>query len=110
MSKLIQTFSALSDPTRLRMVGRLMAQGELPAGDLVAEFTISAPAISRHLKVLRESGLIAQRAEGTHRYYSVRPEAMRAISDWTIDHRAFWDASLARLDTLLTLDPEGTDT
>ena len=107
MTNLIQTFSALSDPTRLRLVERLMAQGELPAGDLVAEFTISAPAISRHLKVLRKAGLLNQRVVGTHRFYSVRPEAMRAISDWTIDHRAFWDASLNRLDTLLALDPDG---
>jgi DNA-binding transcriptional ArsR family regulator len=71
----------------------------------VAEAAISAPAISRHLKVLREAGLVEQRAQGTHRFYAVRPEALRAIVDWTMDHRAFWSTSLDRLDTLLALDP-----
>lgn len=110
MTDLTRTFAALSDPTRLAMVEKLMERGELPAGDLSAGAEISAPAISRHLKVLRNAGLIRQRAEGTHRYYSVRPEAMRAISDWTIDHRAFWQGSLDRLDTLLALDPDGKET
>ena len=86
-----------------------MTHGELPAGELVAVFDISAPAISRHLKVLRQAGLVTQRAEGTHRYYAVRPEAMRAIADWTMDHRTFWESSLDRLDSLLALDPEGED-
>lgn len=109
MTDLTKTFAALADPTRLGMVETLMAKGELPAGDLSSGASISAPAISRHLKVLRQAGLIQQRAEGTHRYYSVRPEAMRAISDWTIDHRAFWQGSLDRLDTLLALDPDGDE-
>ena len=109
MTDLTRTFAALSDSTRLSMVERLMDEGELPAGDLVADFAISAPAISRHLKVLREAGLIAQRASGTHRFYSVRPEAMRAIAAWTMDRREFWAGSLDRLDTLLALDPDGED-
>lgn len=109
MTTLTRTFAALSDPTRLRIVERLMAGGERPAGDLVADTSLSAPAISRHLKVLREAGVIARRVEGTHRYYSVRPEAMRAISAWTLDHQAFWAGSLDRLDTLLALDPEEHD-
>lgn len=106
MTKLTKTFAALADPTRLRMVERLMGEGELPAGDLLSDFEMSGPAISRHLKVLREAGLVSQRAVGTHRYYAVCPEAMRAISNWTMDHRAFWAESLDRLDSLLALDPE----
>lgn len=109
MTSLTRTFSALSDPTRLYMIETLMVRGELPVGDLVAGTDISAPAISRHLKVLREAGLIARRAEGTHRYYSVRPEAIAAISDWTLDHRTFWQGSLDRLDRLLAIDPERED-
>ena len=105
MSDLTRTFAALSDPTRLSLVETLIRRGELLAGDLVAEAAISAPAISRHLKVLREAGLVEQRAQGTHRFYAVRPEALRAIVDWTMDHRAFWSTSLDRLDTLLALDP-----
>ncbi len=110
MTDLTRTFAALSDPTRLTMVERLMAQGELPAGALVAGFRISAPAVSRHLRVLREAGLIHQRAAGTHRYYAVRPEAMQSIARWTMDHRSFWEGSLERLDNLLALNPDTMDT
>jgi len=110
MNDLLQTFSALSDPTRLRLVEHMMRHGEQPAGALAGLADISAPAISRHLKVLREAGVIRQRVAGTHRYYAVRPEAVAAISDWILDHRAFWEGSLDRLDALLALDPEGDGT
>lgn len=107
MSDLARTFAALADPTRLGLVEKLLARGELSAGTLAEEATISAPAISRHLRVLREAGLVARRVEGSHRHYSARPEALRAIHGWTMDHRAFWAGSLDRLDTLLALDPDG---
>lgn len=106
MMTLARTFSALSDPTRLSLVETLMSRGELPAGELAAGADISAPAISRHLKVLREAGLVQQRAQGTRRLYSVRPGAIAAISDWITDHRAFWQTSLERLDSMLALDPD----
>lgn len=106
MTDLTETFSALSDPTRLDLVERLMREGELPAGDLVADATISGPAISRHLKVLRKAGIIRQRAQGTHRYYAVRPEALQAISNWTIDHRAFWEAGPDRLEAMLATEED----
>ncbi|MWB76697.1 metalloregulator ArsR/SmtB family transcription factor [Pseudooceanicola sp. 216_PA32_1] len=109
MTDLTRTFAALADTTRLSLVEYLMRNGEQPASALAGLTDISAPAVSRHLKVLREAGLLHQRVAGTHRYYSVRPEAMRLVSDWTIDHRAFWAGSLDRLDTLLALDPEGED-
>ncbi len=106
MSNLTETFAALSDPTRLNLVERLMREGELPAGDLVSDATISGPAISRHLKVLRKAGIIRQRAQGTHRYYAVRPEALQAISNWTIDHRTFWQAGLDRLEAMLAAEED----
>ncbi|MFK7940409.1 MAG: ArsR/SmtB family transcription factor [Roseovarius sp.] len=109
MSNLIRTFAALSDQTRFAVVERLMAEGELPAGALVQGADMSAPAMSRHLKVLREAGLIAQRIDGTKRLYSMRPEGLRALADWTMNHRALWEAGMDRLDTMLTLDEEGTD-
>lgn len=109
MSQMARTFAALSDPTRLSVVERLMQRGELSAGDLVTGAGISAPAVSRHLKVLREAGVVTQRAEGTKRYYRVAPEAMRAIADWTIAHRSFWEASLDRLDTILADEGETYD-
>ncbi len=98
-----QTFSALSDMTRLSVVERLMAEGELPAGALVEVANMSAPAMSRHLKVLRHAGLVQSRVDGTRRLYSVRPEAMKAIADWTLDHRAFWQAGMDRLEAHLAL-------
>jgi len=101
MNQLRELFSALADETRLGLVERLLREGELPAGDLVSDATISGPAISRHLKVLRQVGIIRQRAEGTRRYYAVRPEALRTISNWTIGHRAFWQTGLDRLETML---------
>lgn len=109
MTKLTETFAALSDPTRLSLVEKLMRRGELAAGTLAGEAEISGPAISRHLKVLREAGVIRQRVQGTHRYYSVRPEALGAVNRWTLDHREFWASSLDRLDALIALDPEGED-
>ncbi|GGE37797.1 transcriptional regulator [Primorskyibacter flagellatus] len=109
MTQLTRTFAALADDTRLDLVEKLLRRGELPAGTLAAEATISAPAISRHLKVLREAGVIRQRVEGTHRYYSANADALRAVNGWTMDHRAFWASSLDRLDTLLALDPEGEE-
>ncbi len=110
MTRLTRTFAALSDETRMAVVERLMAEGELPAGALVEDADMSAPAMSRHLKVLREAGLIQQRVEGTKRIYSVRPEALKAIADWTMDHRAFWEASLDRLEAHLALDDKEDDT
>ncbi|WP_276717349.1 ArsR/SmtB family transcription factor [Pseudooceanicola nitratireducens] len=109
MTQLTRTFAALSDPTRLSLVETLIASGELPAGALAAQATISAPAISRHLKVLREAGVVRQRIEGTHRFYSVDAGALARINSWTMDHRSFWGASLDRLDGMLALDPEGED-
>lgn len=106
MKPLLKTFSALADETRMAIVEQLMEHGELPAGDLVRGARITAPAISRHLKVLREAGLIDQRAEGTRRLYSARPESLKLIADWTQSRRSFWDSSLDRLEEALREDME----
>jgi len=104
MTSLTPTFAALADATRLKVVERLLREGELAAGTLADGTGISGPAMSRHFKVLREAGLVRMRVEGTRRLYAVRPEAMRAIADWTLDHRAFWEAGLDRLETMLALE------
>lgn len=109
MTDLARTFAALADPTRLRIVEHLLREGETPAGGLTRLADMSPPAVSRHLKVLHAAGLIERRVDGTRRLYSARPEAMRGIAAWTLDHRAFWDQSFDRLDALLALDPEGED-
>jgi DNA-binding transcriptional ArsR family regulator len=106
MTDLRTVFAALSDETRFGIVERLMKEGELPAGELVSDADISGPAISRHLKVLRQSGLLIQRAEGTKRFYTVRPEALQTISNWTMEHRAFWEAGLDRIEAALAAEEE----
>src|SRR3954453_10405176 len=71
----VEVFEAIAQPTR-REILRLLAGGERTAGDVVSHFSLSQPAISQHLKVLRETGLVNERREGTRRLYSVRPEGM----------------------------------
>lgn len=101
MNTLLTTFSALSDATRFSIVEQLMQDGELSAGDLIDGRGMSGAAISRHLKLLREAGLIQQRVQGTQRIYSIRPEGLRAIADWTISKREFWETSLDRLSDII---------
>ena len=97
MTDLVTTFAALGDPTRFAIVERLMTEGELAAGDLLDIADISAPAISRHLKVLRQAGLIRQTIDKQRRIYAVEPSAMETISAWTLGHEEFWKGSLDRL-------------
>jgi DNA-binding transcriptional ArsR family regulator len=106
MTQLIRSFAALSDATRLSILDQLMRSGECPAGDLVAESDISAPAISRHLKVLREAGLVTQRAEGTKRLYSANPEGLKCVADWAIARQSFWSGSLDRLEAAILNEAE----
>ncbi|QXT39190.1 ArsR/SmtB family transcription factor [Gymnodinialimonas ceratoperidinii] len=106
MSMLPAIFAALSDPVRLEITEKLMRDGETTAGEISAMFDISGPAISRHLSVLRKAGLIDREVAGKHRIYSVRAEAIQKVSDWTLNHRAFWEASLDRLDAELRADKE----
>ncbi len=101
MNELLTTFSALSDATRFSIVEQLMQDGELPAGDLIEGRGMSGAAISRHLKVLRKAGLVQQRVQGTQRMYSIQPDGLRAIAEWTISKRQFWESSLDRLNDLI---------
>ena len=106
MAALPQTFSALSDPVRFAMVGRLLAEGELPAGRLGEGFGISAPAVSQHLGVLREAGLVNRRAQAQQRLYSIRPEGLLAVANWADEARRFWQASLDRLEHVLNKETD----
>lgn len=93
-------FAALADPTRLAIVERLLAEGERSAGEIATPFAISKPAISKHLRVLEDAGLIERRVEKQWRVCRVRPEAIRAVNDWMTRYRAFWEASFDRLDRI----------
>lgn len=95
------TFAALGDPIRFAIIERLLRQGEQPAGALQDVAPVSAPAMSRHLKVLHHAGLVSRRVDKQRRIYAIRPEAMCAINDWTMSYRAFWAGSLDRLEAEL---------
>jgi DNA-binding transcriptional ArsR family regulator len=102
-------FGALADPTRLAIVERLLREGEHSAGEIAEPFAMSKPAISKHLKVLEEAGLIERRVERQWRVCRVRPEAIRAVDDWMNRYRAFWEVSFDRLERLLA-KPEHKET
>jgi DNA-binding transcriptional ArsR family regulator len=91
---------ALADPTRRRIV-ELLADGERSAGELAAEFAISRPAVSRHLRVLREHGLVQTRGEAQRRLYSLQPAPLAELDDWLGRYRSFWAQRLDALDTEL---------
>lgn len=93
-------YAALSDPTRRAIVARL-ARGEATVAELARPFTMSQPAISRHLKVLEEAGLIETRIDGTSRPRRLRPEGLRLAFDWLSEFRDSWEARYDRLDALL---------
>jgi DNA-binding transcriptional ArsR family regulator len=92
--------SALADPTRRAIVARL-ARGEATVSELAAPFAISQPAVSRHLKVLRDAGLVEEGREAQYRPRRLRPEALREVSDWLEQYRKLWDDRMDRLEEYL---------
>lgn len=80
----MQVFEAIAQPTR-REILRLLASGELSAGSIASRFEVSQPAISQHLKVLREAGLVEERREGTRRIYSMRADGLGELHDFLAD-------------------------
>ncbi len=100
MTALDQSFAALADPTRRAIVARL-AQGEATVQELSRPFPMSQPAISRHLKVLEEAGLIETRIDGTARPRRLKAEAVERLWDWLGQYRALWEARFAEMDRVL---------
>ncbi len=100
----MHAFDVLGDPVRRRIL-ELLADGERAAGDIAtairAEFGISQPAVSQHLRVLRDSGFTSVRAVGTRRLYAVDAEPLREIDAWLERYRRFWVQRLDALDTEL---------
>jgi DNA-binding transcriptional ArsR family regulator len=93
-------FAALADPTRRAIVERLLAAGELSVGDVAAPFSISPPAITRHLQVLERAGLIERRVERQWRFVSMRADALAPVEGWLSRQRRYWTAALDRLEAL----------
>jgi DNA-binding transcriptional ArsR family regulator len=98
----MHAFDVLGDPVRRRIL-ELLAAGETASGDVVTvigrEFGISQPAVSQHLKVLRESGFATVRAEAQRRLYSVDSAPLQAVDSWLDQFRAFWDPKFEALGT-----------
>ena len=90
-------FTALSDPTR-RQILELLSRGERSAGQIAGAFEMSAPAISQHLKVLREANLVRVRVDAQRRIYTVDPAGFAVIDAWLERMRRFWGASLDALE------------
>ena len=88
-----EAIRAIAEPNRRRIL-RLVADGELSAGEIASIFEITRPAVSQHLSVLREAGLVSERREGTRRLYSLRPEGFTDLKSFL---EAFWDEGLERL-------------
>lgn len=108
MSTLDIAFAALADPTRCAIVARL-AKGEATVQDLARPFSISQPAISRHLKVLEGAGLIETRIDGTSRPRRLKPEAVETLWDWLNQFRDLWEKQFQRLDEVLDGLSDETD-
>jgi len=101
MDPLSTVFGALADPTRRAILARLAETSDLTVADLARPFPMSQPAVSRHLKVLEQAGLISRSRRATARLSHLEAEPLKEASDWLERYRAFWTESHARLDELL---------
>ena len=98
-------FDVVAEPHRRRILD-LLRQGERPVGVLVTELGISQPAVSKHLRVLREAGLVDVRADAQRRLYRLRPEPLREIDEWLTPYRIAWRDRLDALERRLDAMPD----
>jgi DNA-binding transcriptional ArsR family regulator len=105
----LTTFEVIAEPTRRRILDLLLA-GERPVGELVSELAMSQPAVSRHLRVLRDAGLVASRTDAQRRLYRVDPAPLAAMDDWLRPYRRLWagrlDGLARHLDAMDELSPD----
>jgi DNA-binding transcriptional ArsR family regulator len=99
-----EVFHAIADPHRRQLLD-LLASGETAAQALAGRFDISFAAVSQHLKVLLEAGLVSRRAQGRERIYRLAPANLRLVHDWTGSYRKFWRGRLKRLGDYLDRQP-----
>jgi DNA-binding transcriptional ArsR family regulator len=103
-------FEVLAEPRR-RQILDLLRGGERPVGELVEKLTLTQPTVSKHLRVLREAGLVEVRHDAQRRWYRLRPEPLVEIDSWLAPYRQLWTASLDALERHLDAmpdEPEGT--
>ena len=90
-------FEALAEPNRRRILD-VLRDGERPAGDLVQALAMSQPGVSKHLRLLREAGLVSVRADGQRRVYRLEPKGLEDLDAWLMPYRRFWARRMAALD------------
>lgn len=99
----MNTFEVLAEPTRRRILD-LLREGERPVGELVSQLAMSQPGVSKHLRILREAGLVGVRVEAQRRWYQLRPGPLTEIDSWLAPYRELWndriDALERHLDTM----------
>ena len=93
-------FAALADPTR-RAVLDLLRHGRRPAGEIAGAFPMSRPAVSRHLRLLREADLVRETRDGRQRFYQLNPRPLRLVDRWLAHYRKFWSSKLSDLKTFV---------
>lgn len=93
-------FQAIADPTR-RAIIDLLAEQSLPVKEVASNFDMSRPAVSKHLKILDECGLVMIRKKGRKRFYRSDPRKLREVAEWTARYRKFWTEKLDALEALL---------
>ncbi|MDH5454920.1 MAG: metalloregulator ArsR/SmtB family transcription factor [Gammaproteobacteria bacterium] len=101
----MDTFTALADPTRRQIIESLAA-GETSFGDLASRFEMSRPAVSQHLKVLRDAGMVTSRADAQRRIYRLSAEGFKEVEAWLNRVREFWSPRLDKLERLLIEEDE----
>lgn len=99
------TFEVLAEPRR-REILDLLRTGERPVGDLVERLSLAQPAVSKHLKVLREAGLVEVRHDAQRRWYRLRPAPLVELDAWLAPYRALWNSSLDALERHLDSMPD----
>ncbi|MFN3214412.1 MAG: ArsR/SmtB family transcription factor [Henriciella sp.] len=98
-------FRAIADPTR-RSIMSMLAEGEHSLGAIASNYEMTRPAVSKHLKILEQGGLIRVRAQGRERLHTLQPEALKTVSDWLSFFSQFWDEKLENLKQAVEADDE----
>lgn len=101
-----ETFAALGDPNRTRIL-ELLLQGERPVGEVAKKLRLSQPSTSKHLKTLKDVGLVAVRSDAQSRVYSLRPQALQSLDCWLTPYRKLWADRLDALERHLDAMPAG---
>lgn len=108
-NKVMDKFAALSEPKRRRMIELIAMRGEMAATAISEQFSISAPAVSQHLKVLREAEIVTMRKQAQQRIYRINTEGIDDMWEWLGQMRAYWEQRFDALDELLQAEQDDNE-